>query len=168
MRRLYILKAIAHFVFIMFAIALVFVIPAFFMLVIMPGSIPFKVNGDAAQNADAELLVLLFLFIVGCVFFVYALYLFRKVLDLFSKRRFFDDAVIRNFDQMGKAIIIGYLISAVPAFVYNMISEAGLKLEFGFSTDSGLCILGLGLFFLVLSEVFLNAKMMKEENDLTI
>lgn len=168
MRRLSILKAIAHFVFIMFAIALVFVIPAFFMLMIMPGSIPFKVNGDVAQNADAELLILLFLFIVGAVFFVYALYLFRKVLELFSKRRFFDEAVIRNFDQIGKAIIIGYLIGAVPAFLYKLIVNNQLELEFSFSFYSGMGIIGLGLFFMVLSEVFLNAKNMKEENELTI
>lgn len=168
MRRLSILKAIAHFVFIMFAIALVFVIPAFFLLVIMPGSIPFKVNGDVANNAEAEYLILLFLFLIGSVFFLYALYLFRKVLDQFSKRRFFDDSVIKNFDQIGKAIIIGYLIGAVPAFLYGLIAERKLELELSFSFHAGLGIIGLGIFFMVLSEVFMNAKMMKEENDLTV
>jgi hypothetical protein len=168
MKRLPILKAITHFAFIISTIALIFIIPAYIMLLIMPGTVPFKIDGEIAEDASPEVLILILLTIVGLIFFVYALYLFRKVLDLFSKRKFFDDAVIKNFDQIGKALIIGAAIATIPAFLYDTINGSGITLDFSFSFDSFLFTVAMGIFFMVLSEVFLAAKNMKEENDLTV
>ncbi len=158
MRRLTVLKTIVKIVLFLSVLVLIFTIPAYVMLLVMPGTVPFKFNGQIAENLGAEYLILLFLFIVGYSFMVYALYLFKKVLDLFSKQKFFDDAVITLFDQIGKAILIGYFVAAVPAFLYNLIAESKWMFELGFSFDSGLFIIAMGLFFMVLSEVFLVAK----------
>lgn len=162
MRRLPVLKTIVSIVLFLSVIVLIFTIPAYVMLLVMPATVPFKFNGQIAENLGAEYLILLLLFIAGYAFMVYALYLFKKVLDLFSKQKFFDNAVITLFDQIGKAILIGYFIAAVPAFLYNLVTESKWLFELGFSFDSGLFIIAMGLFFMALSEVFLIAKDKKD------
>lgn len=168
MKRLQFLKALVHIAFILSFIGLIFMVPTLIIIAFMPGQIPFTINGEKADSLTAEYYILLVLMIIGYAFFVYALHLFRKVLDLFSKRKIFHDDVIKHFDQIGKAVLIGYLISAVPAYLYNLIVEGDLDFTLSFSFNTSLLILGLSLFCMVLSEVFLIAKTMKEENDLTI
>ena len=52
-----------------------------------------------------------------------------------------------------------------PLFLYNTLIEGTIEIDFG--TDS-IFIIGLSLFFMVLSDVFRMAKKIKEENDLTV
>jgi hypothetical protein len=168
MRKLIILKTLVHYSFIVSAIGLVFMIPLFFMLIVVPNIVPFKISGLPAKDLNTELLILLLFIITGYGFIVYALHLFKKVLELFSKLRIFDKDVILYFNQIGKAMLIGYFISAIPAFLYNLIAKEELDMELDLGFNSSLFMLGLSLFFMVLSEVFLIAKTIKEENDLTI
>jgi len=103
---------------------------------------------------------------IGYLLAVLGLYLFRKVLGLLQKRRIFDNEVIKLFKQIGQCVVAGVLLSAVPPFIYHLVVEQ----TFGFEdTDLGVLInLCMGLFFIVLSEVFKMAKAIKEENDLTL
>jgi hypothetical protein len=89
--------------------------------------------------------------------------MFRKVLGLFKKNILLDERVIKYFDQIGKAIIAGYIITAVPLFFYDVINSNPIQVKATFGFSSAIITIGLGLFFMVLSEVFLIAKGRKEE-----
>jgi len=142
-----------------------FAIPFFFMAIFMPDKIPFKVNDNIVTDFAIEDYILLAFNIVAVAFYAYALYLFKDVLTAFSKKRLFANEVIRNLDQAGKAVLIGFAVYVVPEFLYTSIFESSFSISLGFDS---LFTPMVGLFLIVLSEVFLTAKSLKEENDLTV
>lgn len=168
MKRLALLKTLTVILFILSVIGMFFAVPFILVLAIMPGRIPFKINGHPADAAGIETILLMLAIAAGCAFFIYALHLFKKTLELFEKKKIFHEDVVKYFDQTGKAILIGYAICAVAVFFYNTLVQNSIELDIAFGFNSSLFIIGLGLFFLVLSDVFLMAKNIKEENDLTV
>ncbi|WP_417352739.1 DUF2975 domain-containing protein [Flavobacterium alkalisoli] len=166
MKRLSALKTITDILFVLAVIPAIFGLPFILMTAIMPERIPFKLNGDEFATINgAELIISLLVIYLSYALAVYALYLFKKVLESFKKKRFFDEVVILSFNQMGKALLLSWTIGILPSLYYNLV-DGSIKISIGFS-DS-LFTLGLGFFFIVLSDVFLMAKKQKEENDLTI
>lgn len=166
MRRLSTLKTIVDILFVLAMIGVIFGLPLILMLIIVPDQVPITFSkGRSASGID--FIGFLFFVYVGYLFFVYALYLFRKTLDLFRKRIFFDDRVIKNFDQTGKAIIIGFFIILITAALVIFTGNR-LELKLNFGLNNSLFVAGLGLFFMVLSDVFAMAKRHKEDNDLTV
>jgi hypothetical protein len=139
------------------------------MVAFMPIKIPFLMNGHAVNASKAEIVIIMLALYAGYCSFTYGIYLFRKVLKLFSVRKIFDSNVVIYFEKIGKAFIVSSILWATVPFFYKLYAES--KLELGFATDgfgSALFSASLGLFFMVLSEVFLMAKNIKEENDLTV
>lgn len=169
MRSLNILRTIVNILFIFAIIGIIFGLPLIFMIIVLPEQVPFKIdqNTDYKNIASWELAIILILLFAGSVFFVYGLYLFKKVLALFSKRIIFDNRVIILFNQIGKAILIGYGITFASS-VFLWISKIEIELKITFGWSNALFIIGIGLFFIVLAEVFQIAKNMKEENELTV
>lgn len=115
-----------------------------------------------------EKALLVFTAISGCCF-IYAMYLFRAAVRLFVKMQLFSLEVSTYFHKIGWLLIISTLLSHLPLFFYNMIRKntVGIDFEIG-GLDSGIISICLGLFFIVLSQVFRIARNLKEENDLTI
>jgi hypothetical protein len=167
MKKLALLKTLTSVFFYLSVVLMFFTVPFVFIWAIMPERVPFVVNGKPMSEAGIETMILAVFIFISCGFFVYAAYLFKKILELFQKKKIFDDTVIKHLDQTGKAILIGYVIYALSAFFYTTLVENTISLELNVTLDS-LFIVGLGLFFIVLSEVFLMAKNIKEENDLTV
>lgn len=109
---------------------------------------------------------------------IYCLYLFRKVITLIIDLNFFHTNVIKLFSKIGKLLIVfgvaEVLISCIPVSYNYLTLEANSFThhnEFfrGFSFSYTFFIwLAIGLFFMVLSELFKVAKEAKEENELTI
>lgn len=166
MKRLSTLKTITDILFVLAVIPAVFGLPFILMTAIMPEKIPFKLNGDELADINGvELIITLLIIYFSYALTVYALYLFKKVLESFKKKRFFDDVVILSFNQMGKALLLSWIIGILPSLYYNLI-DGSIRISIGF--NDSLFIAGLGFFFIVLSDVFLMAKKQKEENDLTI
>ena len=96
---------------------------------------------------------------------IYGLYLFRKILLSFQKLKIFDLKVIKNFNKIGILILIASLLSGIPAFIVKLLQREA-SIEIGLNPL--VLLFCLGLFFMVLSEVFMIAKIQKEENDLTV
>lgn len=169
MSKLPLLKTLVSILFYVSMIGMLFSVPFILILSVMPDKVPFAINeaGQASQ-VDAELVLYLIALIVGGGFFTYALYLFRKVLDLFSKKTLFDERTITSLDQCGKAILIGYFICIGAEFLYKMVVGKEIEISLNFGLNGSIAVISLGLFFMVLSEVFLKAKKIKEENDLTV
>jgi len=168
MKRLSFLRKLVHIFFVACMIGLIFGFPFILMIGFFPERIPAEIFDMPATDLHIEDIVYLFLELVSTIFYVYALYLFKKTLVLFEKKKVFSFDVIKLLDQTGRAIIIGCIIGAVSSFMYATLVEGAFEIDFTTGWDSSLFILGLGLFFIVLGDVFRMAKEMKEENDLTV
>lgn len=163
------LRSLKQLVQILFALSLLllfFFVPFMLISIVMPESIPFKIDGEMAKDISLISKLVVFVTIGGISCFIYALYVFKQNLILFEKKRVFDAAVITNFRKMGRFIYIGGLLYITGAIVFRL-TRGTLSIELGFVAQM-IFIFALGLFFEVLSGVFQWAKSLKEENDLTV
>lgn len=171
MKKLYILKALVDLLwfFSIIVIATMAIFLPFLFFSSEPMDIPIKIGETKVTAMDLATKFMLLGLVIAYCFFVYGLFLFRKVLVLFSKRQIFEDSVIVLLNKIGKFFLIASLLAVLMDFLGKLYIEN--KVEFGIEGgffDSFLFTASLGLFFMVLSEVFANAKNIKEENDLTI
>jgi Protein of unknown function (DUF2975) len=170
MRKLNILKAVLDlfwfFTLISIAGMLIF-IP--FYLFSSNIDIPIKIKGQEISANTILTKIVVFVNIISGLLFFYSIYLLRKLVGLFQKREIFNDEVVRLFNLIGKLVIASSVISTVSLFIYNAVerNHLGLTLDFG-GYDSFLISISLGLFFMVISEIFKIAKNIKEESDLMI
>ena len=139
-----------------------------YTLVNGPINIPINVNGEPHSMVSLTSKVILFFIVVAYFIFVFGIYNLRKVLVLFSNKMIFEEDTIALLNKVGKSFLFSSLIIFVPLFFYNVIERGETKIEFGGGFSSFLFASSLGLFFMVLSEVFKVAKTLKDENDLTV
>jgi len=167
MRKLYLLKAIVDFVWIMALITIPFLL--FFIGYLFmsnePFDIPIKMNGIEITVLDLNAKIVLFFATLSYLVVLYCLYLIKKLLRLFQLKIIFDDKIIFYFNRIGNLFILSGFVSGVAAFFYK-IAQGEIKIEIG--TNPFLYLISLGLFFTVLAEVFKMGKQLKEENELTI
>lgn len=133
-----------------------------------PFDIPVKINGEKFAVVDLpSKIIAVSLFTASC-FFVYGIHLLRKLLDLFSKRLIFEELSITLLNKIGKYFLLASLLTSIPAFFHNVIFKNNVSVDFGGGFESFFFTASLGLFFMVLSEVFQMGKAIKEENELTV
>jgi hypothetical protein len=170
MKKLNILKTILDFFWwsaLLFLTGLILFLP--FYLFDPEMDIAVKIKGQEISSQTIFSKAIVFVNIVSSLLFLYSIYLLRKVVVLFQKREIFNDEVVRLFNLIGKLIVTSSIIGSFSIFLYNTIERNHLGVSFDFgSYDSFLISVSLGLFFMVISEVFKIAKTMKEENDLTV
>lgn len=169
MRRIKILKAIIDFI---WWISIIGVTVIFFILIgILINIIPVSPNFRYSVNKiDLESLtifqqiILITLNLINLLIF-YSLYLFRQIVHSFNSLKIFNSLIIKNFNQIGYCLIIVGLAYILNDFLTPLFNNAiQVKLEVGV----GVGCISLGLFSIILSEIFTMAKTAKQENDLTI
>ena len=167
MRKLNILKTVLDFFYVFTLIGIVIFVP--FYLFSSEMSIPIKIKGQEFTSTGIFSKIIVLINVVSGLLFFYSIYLLRKVVGMFQNREIFNDEIVRLFNLIGKLIVISSILSSGSIFIYNMIerNHLGLSLDFG-SYDSFLISLSIGLFFMVISEIFKIATAMKAENELTI
>jgi len=168
MKRLSFLRKLVQIFFVACMIGLIVGVPFILMVAFIPERIPNQIFDMPAIDLRTEDVLYLFIELVSTAFYVYALYLFKKTLVLFEKKKVFSFDVIKLLDQTGRAIIVGCIVATVSSFIYATLVEGTFEIDFTAGWDSAIFILGLGLFFIVLGDVFGMAKQIKEENDLTV
>lgn len=169
MRKLFFLKTCIDFAFYISCLTLLaFVIFIPFALLGDWADVPIKMNGRELILDNWQAKVVLTCVFISTFFFVYSLFLLRKTIAFFVRKDLFNSIVIRNFNVIGSCIITSTLLVFIPSFLYNAFNRSKIGLTFEASFDSPLLVISLGLFFMVLSEVFKIAKKLKEENDLTL
>ncbi|WP_394758326.1 DUF2975 domain-containing protein [Flavobacterium sp.] len=127
--------------------------------------IPIKINGLEVKTVDLASKIILIFGVFSYLLFLYGIYYFKKLLYLFQLRKIFVDEVVDYFNKIGYVFLLSAILAGIPLFIYKILKNE-VNLELGGSPF--LYLISLGLFFLVLSEVFKIAKNMKEENDLTV
>jgi len=167
MRKLVFLKTIVDYVWIMSLIAfpLLIVFIGFVLFSNEPNDIPINISGIKI-NADTSLgKIGLVLSILNFGILLFALYNFKSLLNNFRKKIIFEVNTYQLLDKIGNLVMLSasiYLISDL----LGAFSKSTISVNLGFGPF--LYIMALGLFFKVLSEVFIIGKRIKEDNELTI
>ncbi|HTO34776.1 MAG TPA: DUF2975 domain-containing protein [Flavobacterium sp.] len=170
MRKIFILRSVLHFMLfflIMGAIGLIIFVPI--ILFVPDADIPVKIKGVAVEINNIGAKILLVISVIAYLLYVYAVFLLKKTIGLFIERKIFDNQVIKNLNNIGKLFITVALMMSVPLFLYQVLYTRHIELELtSYYSDSMLFNVVIGLFFMILSEVFKMAGNLKEENELTI
>ena len=170
MRKIHILKAIVDLVWIVsipfipifiIGIPLLFIYEGF-------GDFNVNINGIKLNMATIDMPKKLFLTISMMLFLLilYCIYLFRKILFYFLRIKIFDNLVISSFKKIGNLLVVSSILTVIIKFLFRTYYLQQVKFEVGLSPQ--IVILCLGLFFMILSEIFNIARIEKQENDLTI
>lgn len=178
MRKIFILRAILQFMLfflVMGGVVLLFVMVP--LILFNSGwDLPVKVAGNHIETNSSGAKIILILGALAYLFYVYAIYLLKKTIDLFINKLLFDNEVIKKLNTIGKIFILVALMTNIPSFFYSLFFNQQYKLDLtAYYSDSMLFNIAIGFFFMILSEVFKIAKnqkeentVLKEENELTI
>jgi hypothetical protein len=167
MRKLYILKTIVDFIWIMswFGLPLIILLSIIMFVNNEPFDIPVQISGTTLDLSSAYDKYVLPVAILYLGILLYALFFFRKLLNNFRKRLIFEDENAKFLNKIGNLIIVSAIIYVLfDMFIHFISSKITIAIGYG----PFLYLLGLGLFFKVLAEVFKMGKSMKDENELTI
>ncbi|MCF6279515.1 MAG: DUF2975 domain-containing protein [Flavobacteriaceae bacterium] len=165
MRKLFILKTLVDIIWILSypGILVVLIAVPFLFIYSDLSLIPIKLHNETLVITGFLSKLIISVILLSYLLIFYAVFLFRKALSMFIRKKTFDDTVITNFNKIGYLLSLFSIINIVGVFVLNLVSGK-LEVSIGLMT----AILCLGLFFMVLSEVFKIAKTAKQENELTI
>ena len=167
MRKLVFLKTIVDYFWIMSIIAfpLLIVFIGFVLFSNEPIDVPINITGI---NIVATTFLGKLGLVVSAVNFgviLYGIYNFKVLLNNFKTKIIFEVVTFKLLDKIGNLVILSaslYLISDL----LGAFSKSTISINLGFGPF--LYLMSLGLFFKVLSEVFIIGKRIKEDNELTI
>lgn len=136
-------------------------------------TIPFRINDIEITQFNTATAICMALELLGSLLFLFLIWNFRKLVRLFFKRKLFTREQIRKTGLIGKLSIGIAIIEALIPLIFNSFGnpQESLRVSLRFGGEgfgSFLFILALGLFFIYLSRIFENARVWKEENELTV
>jgi len=124
------------------------------------------IHGMFIDNFTGSSKIVIILPMVAYLISIYCLYLFRKILSHLKNLELFHDYVITKMNTIGNLLTLIAILNAIPLFIYKQDYENKINLDFGMNPI--IVAICLGLFFMILSEIFKIAKNAKEENELTV
>lgn len=168
MKKIHILKIIVDFIWIisMPIIPIAILLIPFLFFYDNLSDFNLKINGIELITNDIFAKILMSISIILYLLIIYCIYLFKKVLLLFIKTKIFDQVVIKSFSKIGNILTLSGVIYLAISFISKIYFEQKIRLEL--SLNPNIILICLGLFFIILSEIFKTAKNTKQENDLTI
>ena len=104
MKKLNFLKSSLTLFFVLQIIGVLFSLILAIIFLIEDGNldIPIKINGIVATVIDLNAKIALIFVCFGYGAFIFGIYLFKQILDLFAQRIIFDDRIINNLNKIGK------------------------------------------------------------------
>tara|TARA_R100000935_G_scaffold22829_1_gene41942 strand:+ start:30 stop:563 length:534 start_codon:yes stop_codon:yes gene_type:complete len=134
-------------------------------------SIPFRIHEDLIESLNTQAYIILGFVILSRIIFIYTVIKFKHLVRLFFQGNFFSIAQIKIIRVIGKSIIIVAILNTLPSFIHKtFFEESPRTVTYGqvASIDSFWFIIAVGLFFIFLGRIFDNARILKEENELTV
>ncbi|CAN1551042.1 Protein of unknown function DUF2975 [Flavobacteriaceae bacterium] len=167
MRKLNFLKTIVDYVWILSIICypIIIVVCATMLISNNPIDFPIKINGNLIELDTIWNKIGLIISLLNFGLILYALYNFKIVLLNFKNKLIFEVENSMFLDKIGNLIIFSSSLYLITELL-SSISKNNVSIQIGIGPF--LYLMALGLFFKVLSEVFLIGKRIKEENELTI
>lgn len=169
MKKLVVLKSLVDYTWLISCIPLLIALPVIVIWMFIDSKLIEKLNLVTEESTSTELIYAMFYVILISILIyvgIYCFYLFRKTLRYFQKSKPFHSDVIRNFNKIGKLLNVIGIGGCLGIFFGQFFLKNVLSISFGISPY--VMIICLGLFFMILSELFKVAKVAKEENELTI
>lgn len=167
MKKLNILKTIVDYVWIFSVIfyPVIIVVAIMLLIDINSNSIPIKITEIEADLDTLGGKIALLLSVLNLGLLLIVLFNFKKLLTNFKNRQIFEIEIYLLLKKIGKLLIYSSFFNVIAETIARR-STKTVAIELGFGPF--LYLLSIGLFFLVLSEVFKIGKHIKEENELTI
>jgi len=125
-----------------------------------------KINGLNIATEDNYSKLIFLMIIISYVLLIYCVFIFRKIIVSFKKRILFNDKISSQFKKLGLFLILSSFLNGIPTLFYKLFYTKENILVL--SINSFLILFTFGLFFIVLSEIFLIAFKTKSDNELTI
>lgn len=97
---------------------------------------------------------------------IYILFLFKNLIKDLTFRPLFTKLQIASFKLIGQLIILITIVDALSIFVFKTIFQG--RLELSFELFDFWFVIAIGLFLIFLSQIFDQARIIKEENELTV
>ena len=167
MRKIKILKTLVDLIWIFsMPIVLIIICFSFAVFFIDLSDLDIKLNTIHFNQNNVYSKILFVISALNYLLIIAALYFFRGILTKFTRIKIFENSVITSFKKIGNLLLISGGLSIIVSIISQIYLEQKIALELGLNQH--LTIICMGLFFLVLSEIFKIAKNTKQENDLTI
>ena len=140
------------------------------MLVVGDSFVPINLNDRIISELTPVSITLLFIELLIAGLLVYTIYILRKLVRNIFKGKLFTRYQATSLNLIGQLIILITLAQSFTEFMARLFleSEMGLVMELDLSFISFWFVLAIGLFFIYLSKIFENARLLKEENELTV
>ena len=165
------LKIVLDFLFLLLIVVTIFqIILIGIILAHTEETFPFPVHPNFYEKIDIEAFVILLSNLLSRILFIYALFKFKQLISLFFKGIIYSIEQAKIISIIGKLIILAAVLNSIPLFIYeHFLQESPRTVTYNFGgVDSFWFLIAVGLFFMYLSQVFDNARIMKEENELTV
>ena len=158
MRKIYILKAIVELLWIV-TMPIILLIPLMIFLIFnydLNDLDFFKINDISLSVSTLLGKVIISILLLSYGFLIYSLYLFKKTLRYFLQLKIFDNYIIISFHKIGVLLTIWGMLTSILTFFSRLYFKQ--KIVFSIGLNEHIVVLCLGLFFMILSEVFKIAK----------
>ena len=130
--------------------------------------VPIKISGQVIELDNVWSKPILIANVIAFYIFAFGVFKLRKLLELFRKRLIFEEENTRLLHEIGMCFLTTSVFSSASMFAYNLLVKSNLTITSSTDFSSFLFTASIGLFFMVLSEVFKIARTSKLENDLTV
>lgn len=130
----------------------------------------FEVNEETVSDLSLEAFILTVAELFKAALFVYTVYILRKLVRNFFRRKLFTQYQIASLRLIGQLLIVITILEGLIGFAGNLLLAGRITLRISAELSFGSIwfLLAIGLFFIYLSKIFNNARIMKEENELTV
>ena len=120
--------------------------------------IPFKMNGQTITVIDFSTKMIYFIYVTGFYIFSFGIYKFRQLIEFFRKKIIFESENSKLLNQIGWCFLIASVLFGAAGFLYSFIKGNNYDIVLSNGFGSVLFTCSIGLFFMVLSEIFKIAK----------
>jgi len=125
--------------------------------------------GQKIDHVDATLAVVIVLMATGYGLFIYSIYQLKKLIAMFVRKEFFTDLSVKTLKIIGISMLASSVLVMVPMYGYGVLNTANINIKMtSISPESMAYSIIISLFFIILSYIFNEAKIIKDENELVI
>jgi Protein of unknown function (DUF2975) len=127
------------------------------------------IGSERINHFDATFIVVALLIAFGYGLFIYSIYELKKLIAMFVRKEFFTDASVKSLKTIGVSMLGSSILIMVPVSIYGVVNDATIHLTMSsIKPESMAFSIIISLFFIILSYIFNEAKIIKEDNELTI
>lgn len=127
------------------------------------------IGGEKIDHFTTGLAVVAVLMAIGYSLFIYAIFKLKRLVTMFMRKEFFTDLSVETLRIIGISMLASSVLTLLPGYIYGLVNQATIHVKMNsISPESMAFSIIISLFFIILSYIFNEAKVIKEENELVI